>query len=259
MPLSSVQTDVLRLLASHRDPHSFVAGGAPLNRNGPRYPDDIDIFISPEERVAPSALADAQTLAAAGYRVSWLKQKPSMCTAEVARGHASTGIDWGVFYDYAFFPTMRDEIFGHVQHPIDTASLKLLNASWRREIHDVLDLVTIHESIVPLGALIWAAAERSRVPRTPAGLIASLRQNLYHPAVEWRTLRCTRSVDPKSTTARLVIALDDAEAFAARMPTGKLNLLFLRDGKVVQPDPDRLEDYQTHAAQSGGHWPAASS
>jgi hypothetical protein len=39
-----------------------------------------------------------------------------------------------------------------------------LNASWRREVRDVLDLVTIHESIAPLGPLIWALAERSRAP-----------------------------------------------------------------------------------------------
>jgi hypothetical protein len=34
MPLSKIQTDVLRLLASHRDPESYVAGATPLNRDG---------------------------------------------------------------------------------------------------------------------------------------------------------------------------------------------------------------------------------
>jgi hypothetical protein len=36
-------------------------------------------------------------------------------------------------------------LFGYVRHPIDNATLKILNASWRREVRDVLDLVTIHE------------------------------------------------------------------------------------------------------------------
>jgi hypothetical protein len=48
--------------------------------------------------------------------------------------------------------------------------------------------------------------------------------------------------------------LDDAEAFVTRMPTDKLGLLFLQAGKVMQPDPDRLDSYQTHAGQIRGHW-----
>jgi hypothetical protein len=134
-----------------------------------------------------------------------------------------------------------------------------LNASWRREVRDVLDLVTIRESIAQLGPLIWAVAERSRAPRTPGGLIAGIRQNTHYSAVEWRTLLCRRAVHGKNITARLFAALDHAEAFATRMPKDKLNLLFLKGGKVMQPDPDHLEDYQTQAAQWGGHWPAASS
>lgn len=38
MPLSKIHTDILRLLASHRDPESDVAGSTPLNREAPRIP-----------------------------------------------------------------------------------------------------------------------------------------------------------------------------------------------------------------------------
>jgi hypothetical protein len=44
MPLSRIQTEVLRLLASHRDPESYVAGATPLNRDAPRYSSHIDVF-----------------------------------------------------------------------------------------------------------------------------------------------------------------------------------------------------------------------
>ena len=44
MPLTKTQADVLRLLASHRDPESYVAGSTPLNRNAPRYSSDMDVF-----------------------------------------------------------------------------------------------------------------------------------------------------------------------------------------------------------------------
>jgi hypothetical protein len=32
---------------------------------------------------------------------------------------------------------------------------------------------------------------------------------------------------------------------------------FLKDGQVVQPDPDHLEAYQTHAGQRRGQWPSS--
>jgi hypothetical protein len=53
-------------------------------------------------------------------------------------------------------------------------------------------------------------------------------------------------------------ALKEAEAFVTRMPTDKVGLLFLKDGQVVQPDPDRLSDYQTHVARRRGQWPSSS-
>ena len=52
MPLSKIQTDILRLLAAHRDPESYVAGATPLSRNTSRYSSDIDVFHDREERVA---------------------------------------------------------------------------------------------------------------------------------------------------------------------------------------------------------------
>ena len=44
MPLSRIQIEVLKLLAAHRDPESYVAGATPLNLKGPRYSGDIDVF-----------------------------------------------------------------------------------------------------------------------------------------------------------------------------------------------------------------------
>src|SRR5262245_38905928 len=51
VPLSKVQIEILRLLAANRDPESYVAGAAALNREAPRYSGDIDVFHGREERV----------------------------------------------------------------------------------------------------------------------------------------------------------------------------------------------------------------
>ena len=49
----------LRVLALYRNPESYVAGAAPLNRDGGRFSEDIDVFHDREDRVATAALDDA--------------------------------------------------------------------------------------------------------------------------------------------------------------------------------------------------------
>ena len=102
-----------------------------------------------------------------------LRQLPLTYTAEVRRLNASTRLEWVVDSDFRFFPTMRDETFGYVLHPVDLALNKVMAAAGRREVRDLVDLVTIHETILPLGAVIWAAVEKSP-GFTPEGLIAEI-------------------------------------------------------------------------------------
>ena len=197
VPLSriQIQIEVLRLLAFHRDPESYVPGAAPLNRDAPRFSDDIDVFHDREERVAAAALDDARTIQAAGYRVSWLRQLPLIYTAEVAQGDASTRLEWVVDSDYRFFPTTPDATFGYVLHPVDLAMNKLMAAAGRRELRDIVDLVTVHERILSLGAVVWAGVEKSP-GFTPEGLISEIRRNAHYPAADWRALRTSQPLDP---------------------------------------------------------------
>ena len=71
MPLTT--THVLRLIAAERSPDSYIAGGIALNREGPRYSGDIDIFQDTEQRLQDAAVADERTLTAAGLQLSWTK------------------------------------------------------------------------------------------------------------------------------------------------------------------------------------------
>jgi hypothetical protein len=41
------------------------------------------------------------------------------------------------------------------------------------------------------------------------------------------------------------------------MPTEKAGVLFLSGAQVVQPDPSRLEEYETHAGRRRGQWPTS--
>lgn len=256
MPLTKIQSDILMLLASHRDAESYVAGGTPLNREAIRYSEDIDIFHDREERVESAANEDAKTLVDAGYDVNWMRRQALIYTAQVTRGDAGTRLDWVADSDYRFFPTIPDKTFGYILNPIDLALNKVMAAVGRHEVRDVVDLVTIHETILPLGAAIWADVDKAP-GFTAEGLIAELRRNVFYPMLEWGTLTVTEPIDPKGITDRLRSALDQAEAFVTRMPTEKMGLLFLKDGKVVQPDPERLGDYEIHAGQRRGQWPSS--
>jgi hypothetical protein len=257
VPLSKVQSDILLLLASQRDPESYVAGAAPINRDGPRFSDDIDIFHDREEKVATAADADAVLLEKSGFAVSWLRREPGIHGAVVQRNDESTKLEWVRDSDFRFFPTVRDDVFGYVLHPVDIATNKALAAAGRREPRDVLDLLTIHDRHVPLGTVMWAAVAKDP-GFSPESLIAEIRRNARYRQDDYADLALTEPVDAGAISQRLRVALADAETFVRAMPAGKEGLLFLKDGQVVQPDPARLGDYAEHAGQRHGHWPSSS-
>jgi hypothetical protein len=257
VPLTSFQSRILRMLAAHRNPESYVAGSTPLNRDRPRLSEDIDIFHDREERVAQAAAEDTDSLRAEGVEVIWMRREPAIYTAEVRTGSERTHLEWVADSDFRFFPTVSDELFGYMLHPVDLATNKVMAAAGRQKPADAVDLITIHDQILPLGAVIWAAVEKAP-GYTPEGLIAEIRRNVVRYREEdLRSVPSNEVIDPKIFHSRLRAILEEAEAFVARMPTEKAGLLFLKDGKVVQPDPDRLDEYTTHAGQRRGHWPTS--
>jgi len=257
VPLSKIQGEILRILAAHRDPESYVAGSTPLNRDTPRYSGDIDVFHDREERVAIAAAEDSAFLEEHGYALEWLRRVPTIHTAVVERAGESTKLEWVADSDFRFFPTVRDEMFGYILHPVDLATNKVSAAYGRREPRDVVDLITIHERILPLGAAVWASVGKA-LGFTPEGIINEIRRTARYTAADFRRVDSDPPLDPAATMKRVRELLTEAEAFVARMPTDKAGLLFLKDGRVVQPDPDRLDDYQTHFGQRRGHWPGSS-
>jgi hypothetical protein len=248
MPLSRIQTEILALLASHRDPESYVAGSTPLNRTASRYSGDINIFHDREDRVREAAEIDATLLQDHGFTIRWHRRDPLIYTAFVERSGEATKLEWVVDSDYRFFPTVPDEAFGYVLHPVDLATNKVAASYGRREPRDIVDLLTIHDRILSLGAAIWATVGKS-LGFTPEGVINEIRRTARYTREDFNRVASEPPVDPVATMTRLRELLAEAEAFVARMPTEKAGLLFLENGHVVQPDPDHLDRYQTHAGQ----------
>jgi hypothetical protein len=257
VPLSKIQTEILRLLAAHRDPESYVAESTPLNLDAPRYSSDIDIFHDREERVARAAAEESAFLEQHGYSLEWMRRDPSIYSVRVGRANESTKLEWVVDSDYRFFPAMPDEVFGYILHPVDLATNKVGAAYGRREPRDVVDLLTIHDRILPLGAAIWAAAGKA-LGFTPEGIVNEIRRVARYTAEDFQRVASDPPIDPAAIMARLWELLAGAEEFVFKMPTDKVGLLFLQGDQIVQPDPDRLQDYRTHAGQRRGHWPSCS-
>lgn len=255
MPLTKGQIEALKVVAALHDPESYVAGATPLNREFGRFSADIDIFNDSEARAAEAAAAGAASLAAAGFKITWLRRAGGTHTLLAERDGEATKLEWVADSDFRFFPTVSDELFGYTLHPIDLAANKVLAAGNRRELRDLVDLVAIHAEILPLGALSWAAVEKSP-GYTPEGLIAEIRRNMHYPREAWEALASEAPIDPVVTLTNLRVALGEADAFVTQMPTEKIGRLFIRDAVVVQPDPARLADYIEHTGQRRGHWPS---
>jgi hypothetical protein len=256
VPLSNLQRDILRTLAAHRNPESYVAGSTPLHRDGPRFSGDIDIFHDREERVALAAVEDAATLEAAGFTVEWLRREPGIYAASVTRNGESTKLEWARDSDFRFFPAKPDDLFGYALDLVDIATNKALAAAGRQVPRDVLDLLHIHEKLLPLGAVLWAAVGKDP-GYSPESLAAEIRRNARYRPDEYEAQPMAEPVDPGAVNRRLREALEAAEAFVRVMPAGKEGLLFLEDGRPVQPDPRQLERYTELAGKRHGIWPGS--
>jgi hypothetical protein len=256
VPLTNLQSHVLRVLAAGRSPDSYIAGGVAINREGPRFSGDIDIFQDSENRLAAAAEADAKALTEAGLKLSWGKIQSGKQQAEVQGLGETMQLEWVADSAFRFFPAQRDELFGYVLHPADLATNKASAAADRREPRDIVDLVTIHENILRLGAVICAAV--GRFPgQSPEEMLADITRHSRFTAEEFRVLATEQPIDVPGLHRRIGSMIEDAEQFISRIPSDAVGFIFLAGEKPVQPDLDAFERYQRHAGALGGVWPSS--
>ena len=258
MPLTKLQSDILTTIARQRGPDSYVAGGIAINRDGPRFSNDIDIFHDGNERLAAVVEADLTQLRAHGFETSLVgAQLTDKRGASIARGIERTKIDWVADSDFRFFPAMPDPLFGFVLHPVDLAANKASAAADRRVPRDIVDLLTIHDAILPLGAVVSAMV--GRFPgQSPEEILDQIRRHSRFTVPEFASLEADGSLDVHNLQNRISRMLSDAEAFVAKLPSNASGVVFLQDGKCVQPDIASLSAYVRHEGARRGHWPSSS-
>lgn len=252
MPPSEFQIRVLRLIAANRTPQSHVAGGLALNIDFARVSADIDIFNDIQADLAKTATDDALVLENAGLKVEWFRQLPSIHSARVSGPGGATELDWAVDSEFRFFPAEQDVLLGWRLHPFDLATNKALAAAGRKEPRDAIDLVEIHENLFPLGAVVWAAVAKDP-GFSPLSLLDMIgRFGRYHDADMSRVTPRWAAAD---LSRRLKAAIADAQAFIEAMPGEEVGRVYLKGGRIVQPDPGNREPLETREASRGGVWP----
>ena len=256
MPLTKLQSHVLRVLAAERSPDSYIAGGVALNREGPRFSADIDIFQDTERRLEAAAAADEKALNEAGLKLAWKAILTGKREAEVEGLGDRMRLEWVHDSAFRFFPPQRDELFGYVLHPVDLATNKAAAAADRREPRDIVDLVTIHDRILPLGAAICAAV--GRFPgQSPEEMLSDITRHSRFTAEEFRVLATERPIDVPDLHRRIRSMIENADRFITRIPSDAVGVVFLDAGKPVQPDVEALGKYQRHAGTPSGVWPSS--
>jgi len=262
MPLTAFQKEVARVLAAHRNPESYLAGGTAINRGDAslRYSNDLDLFHDAAESVAVCAEADAQELLGRGYSVKWLLRQPGFFRAQVDRGADTLKLDWAYDSAFRFFPVQPDEVFGYCLHQADLATNKALALAGRSEIRDFLDIIYLDVSYLSLGALVWAACGKDQ-GFTPWSLLDMAKRHVRFREEDLESEHLARPVSLQALKEQWVAAVVLAEELFPKLPEEEAGCLYLdNDNTPVTPVPGHPDTTKLvrHFGSVRGAWPKLS-
>lgn len=227
MPLTPFQAGLARLLSDSRTEDSYLAGGAALHLdpNSTRYSADLDYFHDSEERVATAYAEDRALLEEAGCSVDLVLNQPGYLRALVSKDGSSTKVEWSHDSAWRFMPAIKSEEVGYRLHPVDLATNKLLALVGRDEPRDFLDILTVVETTLSLGALCWAAAGKDP-GFTPYTLLDLLRRRGRFRPDDFERLHLTESPDLPALKQRWLACLEEAGRFIASRPPDEVGCLY---------------------------------
>ena len=258
VPLTEIQSRLGRLLAVNRSEDSYLAGGAAILAapNTHRFSHDLDYFHGSAERVASAFAEDGRLLADNGYEVTTEISQPGYIRAVIRQGDAATKIEWAQDSSWRFMPVMRSEVFGFQLHPIDLATNKVLALAGRDEPRHLLDTLHLHENVLPLGALVWAAIGKD-AGYSPLSLLEMLRRRGRLRPADLAHLDLAAPVDLPRLKEAWLVALDEAEAFVRRQPPAESGCLYHSPsaGCFVSPGDGQPGDAVPHFGRPGGVLP----
>ena len=263
MPLTEYQRTLLALLARNRAPDSYLAGGAAVHfaPSSVRFSNDLDFFHDSAARVAQAFADDTALLKAAGYSHDIEISQPGFIRAIVSRDGEATRVDWAHDSAWRFMPPVRDELGGYLLHEVDLAINKVLALAGRDEPRDFVDILFVHDRVLPLAGLTWAAVGKDP-GFTPLSLLELLKRRGHPRPEEVARLDLAAPFDPVASKETWLSALAEAEAFARSRPTEETGCLYYSPGRQAFTVPGSGQDLASqglvaHYGSPGGVLPLA--
>jgi hypothetical protein len=263
MPLTSLQKDVLAVLARNRSEESHFAGGIVLNASdsSARFSHDFDIFHELAEEVTRASTKDVESLRSAGFQVEtisrlgeWEKES-TFRKGMVKRGSDRVEIDWAADSAFRFFPIERDSQLGWRLHLFDIATNKALALAARTETRDYIDIVGL-KKVYPLPAICWAACGKDP-GYSPLYLLKMMKRFAKIDPTELDKIKA-KAIDPVRLKMEWMEMSDEAEANMTRIATERpdlpIGVAFVNSaGKPgwIGDDPT----LRPHAPSVRGCWP----
>lgn len=256
MPLTNFQKTVAGILAPNRTPDSHLAGASAihLKPNTTRYSNDLDYFHDSEKRVGEAFAEDRASLRAAGIELAVEVTQPGYVRALVRKGREATKVEWAHDSAWRFMPAVKVPEAGYTLHPVDLAVNKVLALAGRDEARDFLDTLELHDEVLPLGALLWAAVGKDP-GFTPLSLLELVKRRGRYRQEDFSDLRLVAPVDLTELKSRWLKALDGAEAFIRARLSDEAGCLYYsnKEKKFIAPDPGRPAT--PHFGRPGGVLP----
>ena len=158
-------------------------------------------------------------------------------------------------------PLVHDLLGGLLLHPIDLAVNKVLALIGRDEPRDFVDVLYVHEHVLRLGAMCWAAVGKDP-GFTPLSLLELLRrQGRYRPE-DFSRLDLVAPFDLVAAKNSWRGALEEADVFCRSRPPSEIGCLYWAPSKrrFVVPPLDGLasDDIVAHYGTPGGVLPDVS-
>jgi hypothetical protein len=227
VPLTQFQHALLATLAAEPTDNRYLAGGAAMHftANSVRYSDALDFFHDSEARVATAFAADRTLLQHAGYTVAVELSLPGFVRAVVSRGTGATRVDWAHDSAWRFMPLVRDPLGGLLLHPVDLAINKLLAVAGRDEPRDFVDILYVHDCVLPVAALCWAAVGKDP-GFTPLSLLELLKRRGRYQPEDFARLNLAAPFDLVRAKQMWLHALGEAESFARTRPPDEVGCLY---------------------------------
>ncbi|MEQ1692581.1 MAG: hypothetical protein ABMA00_14930, partial [Gemmatimonas sp.] len=193
-----------------------------------------------------------------GYTTLVEISQPGFIRAIVQHRADHTRVDWAHNSAWRFMPLVRDPVGGWLLHPVDLAINKTLALAGRDEPRDFVDMLYAHETILPVGALCWAAVGKDP-GFSPLSLLELLkRRSRYRPG-DFARLELVAPFDLVAAKSLWLGALSQAEEFIRRRPPTEIGCLYwsTKHNAFVMPTPadDAADAVCTHWGAPGGVLP----